>query len=216
MEQEIIIISTSITNIFDETQTRCGDGCINFENILSSDLSNVDNVNNFNEILTSELIDVKNRKTISRYPTLVALYNRYLNNKNCDNISSRFTYETMGTFTDVVGTYWVDLVEQVVPSTTIWGSSIILGNTIFDQQKFEYKKYSLFISDNTALPPNRLTSNVDVDTTTINVFNNPEFETNIVKTSNVYASSPNSDSIFIGEVINDGEKNNSNYFYVRS
>jgi len=122
----------------------CGDnGIISYSNLLTEDLINVDTVNEFEENLTSELIDVKNRKTLSAYPTLRGLYERYLNNTNCDNISSKFTYQTMGSFSDVIGTYWVDLVEQVVPSTTIWGSSIILGNTIFDQQKFQYKKGTL-------------------------------------------------------------------------
>jgi hypothetical protein len=35
-------------------------------------------------------------------------------------------------------------VEQVIPATTIWGSVKVYGNTIFDQQKFQYKKGTLF------------------------------------------------------------------------
>jgi len=47
-------------------------------------------------------------------------------------------------FSELVGTYWVDLIEQVIPSTTIWGSTYVYGNTLWDQQKFQYRKYSLF------------------------------------------------------------------------
>jgi hypothetical protein len=50
----------------------------------------------------------------------------------------------MDQFAHLIDSYWVDIVEQVVPATTIWGSVKIYGNTIFDQQKFEYKKGSLF------------------------------------------------------------------------
>jgi hypothetical protein len=48
---------------------------------------------------------------------------------------------------DKIGDYWLDLLEQVVPATTIWegcdNSGKIYRNTIFDQNKFTYKKYSL-------------------------------------------------------------------------
>jgi len=48
---------------------------------------------------------------------------------------------------DKIGDYWLDLLEQVVPATTIWegcdNSGKIFRNTIFDQNKFNYKKYNL-------------------------------------------------------------------------
>jgi uncharacterized coiled-coil protein SlyX len=54
-------------------------------------------------------------------------------------------------FMDKIGDYWLDLIEQVVPATTIWegcdNSGKIYRNTIFDQNKFKYKKYSLNFID---------------------------------------------------------------------
>jgi hypothetical protein len=47
-------------------------------------------------------------------------------------------------FSGLVGDYWVDLIEQVIPSTTIWCANHIYGNTLYDQQKFKYRAYSLF------------------------------------------------------------------------
>ena len=48
---------------------------------------------------------------------------------------------------DKIGDYWLDLVEQLVPATTIWegcdNSGKIYRNTIFDQNKYPYRKYSL-------------------------------------------------------------------------
>ena len=76
----------------------------------------------------------------------------YLNASNCgEDLSGKFTYNTMFEFMDKIGDYWLDLIEQVVPATTIWegcdNSGKIYRNTIFDNNKFNYKRYSLnFIS----------------------------------------------------------------------
>ena len=61
---------------------------------------------------------------------------------------------------------WTDIIEQVVPATTIWGSVKIYSNTIFDQQKFKYKNGSLFICDDYAAESIAFDLTVDVDKTT--------------------------------------------------
>jgi hypothetical protein len=72
--------------------------------------------------MLTELIDVKSRQTLSGYPTLKALYDRYLNSENyCLTTSSKFDYLTVNEFAGLIGDYWVDIVEQVMPATTIWG-----------------------------------------------------------------------------------------------
>jgi hypothetical protein len=126
----------------------CGDQ-IDFNLILTQSLSNTVVLEDFQYIISSELIDAKNRQTISSYATLRALYDRYLNsNTYCGNDSSAFNYMTMEQFSDLVGNYWVDLVEQVIPATTIWGSVRVYSNTIFDQQKFKYRSYSSLFNTN--------------------------------------------------------------------
>ena len=56
-------------------------------------------------------------------------------------------YNNLFEFMDKIGDYWLDLIEQVVPTTTIWEgcetSGKIYRNTIFDQNKYPYKKYTL-------------------------------------------------------------------------
>jgi hypothetical protein len=127
----------------------CGDSFIDFQSLLTRQLSAVTTVEDFEYFLTSELIDVKNRQTLSSYPTLRALYDRYMNSGlYCNTNSSRFDYVTMDQFASLVGNYWVDIVEQVIPATTIWGSVKIYSNTIFDQQKFKYKSYSTLLCGN--------------------------------------------------------------------
>jgi hypothetical protein len=123
----------------------CGDSKVDFSSLITTDLSKITTLEGFHNVMLSELIDVKNRKTIPSYPTLKAVYERYLYSENyCDNVSSKFTYKSMNELSELVGGYWVDIVEQVVPATTIWGSVKIYTNTVFDQQKFNYKTSSLF------------------------------------------------------------------------
>ena len=138
-----------LSNTATGTQQCCGDDKIDFNNLLTSPLSAVTTIEGFENLLVSELIDVKNRKTISAYPTLRALYDRYMNSSNyCSTNSSQFDYYTMDTFSNLVGNYWVDIIEQVIPATTIWGSVKIYSNTIFDEQKFRYRQYSTLICTN--------------------------------------------------------------------
>jgi hypothetical protein len=127
----------------------CGDNLIMFDELLTQPLSAITTVEDFEYYLTSELIDAKNRQTISGYATLRALYDRYLDSlEYCGTKSSAFDYLTIDQFADLVGNYWVDIIEQVVPSTTIWGSVKVYSNTIFDEQKFKYKAYSSLFCDN--------------------------------------------------------------------
>ena len=122
-----------------------GDESVNFSELMTQPLSAVTTIEDFEYYISSELIDAKSRKVLSGYPTLRALYDRYTNSSDyCATTSSAFDYTKMDQFAHLIDSYWVDIVEQVVPATTIWGSVKIYGNTIFDQQKFEYKKGSLF------------------------------------------------------------------------
>lgn len=123
----------------------CGADCMSFTSLTTTDLTNIDTAENFTEVVSTEMIDVKNRKTISNYATLRALYDRYLTSSLfTTNVSLAYTYDKMNALTKMVGNYWSDVVEQVVPSTTIWGSTKIYANTVFDQQKFQYKKGNLY------------------------------------------------------------------------
>ena len=130
---------------------KCGDdGCTNFDTLLTTDLTEIDTVLEFGSVLSNELIDVKSRQTISGYPTLRMLYDRYNLHAldYCDVDSSRFDYFDMDNFGKSVGDYWIGLIEQVVPATTIWGSTYTYKNTIFDQQKYKYRQNNLYLCDN--------------------------------------------------------------------
>jgi hypothetical protein len=62
----------------------------------------------------------------------------------CDNLGNQYNYDSLQNFIDLIGDYWINLVEQLVPSTSIWkGATRYYRNTVFDQPKYKYKNYSL-------------------------------------------------------------------------
>lgn len=139
----------TILNTGSMPSTCCGDNQIDFNALLTQPLTAVTTLEEFEYYAISELIDAKNRQTISAYPTLRALYDRYMQSTTyCGTQSSAFDYTTMDQFAGLVGDYWVDIIEQVIPATTIWGSIKVYTNTIFDQQKFKYKAYTSLLCGN--------------------------------------------------------------------
>jgi SprB repeat len=188
----------------------CGDANIDINGLMTQPLSAVTTVEDFEYFLTSELIDVKNRKTITSYPTLKLLYDRYVNNLQCSGQSNGFNYYLMDTFSNMIGNYWVDIVEQVIPATTIWGSTKIYTNTIFDYQKFQYKSYSTQFGFNGNSFPKVLSPATGVScnaSATTKVIQGYTTETaqffnagQIQNYNNIYVIQMNSGSEFIGNV----------------
>jgi cell division protein FtsB len=125
------------------------DGCLNLDDLLTTELSEIDTVQEFSTVISSEFIDAKNRQTISSYPTLRLFYDRYNNHalEYCDVDSSSYDYFDMDNFGKTVGDYWIELIEQVVPATTIWNSTYTYRNTIFDQQKYKYKSNNIYLCE---------------------------------------------------------------------
>lgn len=128
------------------SSTCCGDDFkVDFDKLTTEPLSAATTNEKFDLMMNTELVDAKNRKTISAYPTLRALYDRYMaSNYYTMNQSSAYDYDKMDSIAKKVGDNWVDVIEQLVPATTIWGSVKVYGNTIFDQQKFKYKLGTTF------------------------------------------------------------------------
>jgi len=135
----------------------CGDVNINFSGLTNSDITETNTLESFKDFLTKNLTDVKTRKVISNYAVLRAIYDRYLLSTNYGvEVSNMFDYNKMDEFTGLVNNYWNDLIEQVIPATTAWGSVKVYTNTIFDQQKYKYRGYSSFLCNDTLnfpIPP---------------------------------------------------------------
>ena len=91
-------------------------------------------------------INVRNRQFAtdggtSGYPTLQSIYWKYLESEKDQGIKNdNFTYKTMIEYVNGMGDYWVRLVEQMIPATTIWTTGVKMENSIFHRQKFVWRR----------------------------------------------------------------------------
>jgi hypothetical protein len=100
----------------------------------------------FAQSFYKNMINVRNRQTFSDarnngYPTLQSIYRKYLESEETVGIpSNKYTYQKMIDFIDGIGDYWIRLLEQFVPASTIWTAGQKMENTIFDRQKFVWRR----------------------------------------------------------------------------
>jgi len=92
------------------------------------------------------MINVRNRMYTSNgktggYPTLESVYWKYLQSQENIGIeSNNFNYENMIEYVVGIGDYWVRLVEQMIPASTIWNSGVKYENSIFHRQKMVWRR----------------------------------------------------------------------------
>lgn len=100
----------------------------------------------FAQTFYNTMINVRNRQTISDganngYPTLQSIYWKYLQSEETVNIpSNKFTYQKMIDFTLGIGDYWTKLVEQMVPSSTLWVGGQKMENNVLQRQKHVWRR----------------------------------------------------------------------------
>ena len=91
-------------------------------------------------------INVRNRQFITDgktggYPTLQSIYWKYLESRELAGIENdNFVYQTMIDYVNGLGDYWIRLIEQMVPATTIWNAGTKYENSIFHRQKFVWRR----------------------------------------------------------------------------
>ena len=120
-------------------------------------------------------INVKNRQTIDDgktggYPTLQMLFLDYVKKKCGDN--NEFRYNKLFNYVNSLGTYWIKIVEQFVPSTTLWQGGVRVENSLFHRDKFVYKHNTELLRI-TTLPEGNRNSNETYlgDTGSVNLRN---------------------------------------------
>jgi hypothetical protein len=100
----------------------------------------------FAQTFWRNMINTRNRQFITDgktggYPTLQSIYWSYLESlTNAGIPNNNFTYQTMIDFVNGMGDYWIRMVEQMVPATTIWNTGVKLENSIFHRQKFVWRR----------------------------------------------------------------------------
>jgi hypothetical protein len=100
----------------------------------------------FAQSFWKNMINVRNRQFSTNgktggYPTLESIYWRYLESGVAVNIpNNNFTYRTMLEYVNGIGDYWIRLVEQMIPATTIWNTGTKIENSEFHRQKFVWRR----------------------------------------------------------------------------
>jgi hypothetical protein len=91
-------------------------------------------------------INVRNRQFSTDggtggYPTLSSIYWKYLESQKLANLdNNNFNYNTMIDYVNGLGDYWIRLVEQMIPASTLWNTGVRYENSIFHRQKFVWRR----------------------------------------------------------------------------
>lgn len=105
----------------------------------------IENFFEFYKTFWMNMINVRNRQNssdgkTSGYPTLQSLFWKYLTMYQDVGIqNNNFTYQNMINYINGLGSFWINLIEQFVPATTIWNTGTKFENSIFHRQKFIYR-----------------------------------------------------------------------------
>lgn len=100
----------------------------------------------FSQTFWQNMINVRNRQYITDgktggYPTLQSIFWKYLESEETVGIpNNKYTYQKLIDYVNGIGPYWVKLVEQMIPATTIWNGGVKFENSIFNRQKFVYRR----------------------------------------------------------------------------
>ena len=99
----------------------------------------------FSQTFWENMINVRNRQYITDgktggYPTLQSLWWKYIEAEGSDVPTNQYTYQKLIDYVEGIGPYWLKLVEQMIPATTIWNGGIRYENSILQKQKFVYRR----------------------------------------------------------------------------
>lgn len=85
----------------------------------------------------STLINVKNRKVSRGYPSLQYLW--YIYYQSVYNPDKTITYSQIYKYMNYIDGFWLKLVKQFIPATTILTAGNKVDNTIYGREKYNYK-----------------------------------------------------------------------------
>jgi len=100
----------------------------------------------FTQTFWQNMINTRNRQYISDgktggYPTLQSIFWKYIESEQTVGLpNNKYTYQKLIDYVNGIGPYWTKLIEQMLPATTIWNGGVRLENSIFNKQKFVYRR----------------------------------------------------------------------------
>jgi hypothetical protein len=100
----------------------------------------------FSQTFWENMINVRNRQYISDgktggYPTLQSIWWKYIESEETVGLpNNKYTYQKLIDYVNGIGPYWMKLVEQMIPATTIWNTGVKMENSVLHKQKFVYRR----------------------------------------------------------------------------
>lgn len=100
----------------------------------------------FSQTFWENMINVRNRQYITDgktggYPTLQSIFWKYIESQETVGLpNNKYTYQKLIDYVNGIGPYWMKLVEQMIPATTIWNTGVKMENSILQKQKFVYRR----------------------------------------------------------------------------
>ena len=99
----------------------------------------------FAQTFWQNMINVRDRQfggsRIGGYPTLGSIYWKYLESQSAIGVQNDdFSYNKMIEYVNGLGDYWIRLVEQMIPASTIWNTGVKYENSSFHRQKFAWRR----------------------------------------------------------------------------
>jgi len=88
------------------------------------------------EILSQIITNSHVIKYENSYVSLAQVYNAYQQSTGF----TPYSYISVTEFINRLSPYWVNIIEQFVPATTLWVGGNLIGNGLFNRPKFKYKK----------------------------------------------------------------------------
>ena len=100
----------------------------------------------FSQTFWENMINTRNRQYITDgktggYPTLQSIWWKYIESEQTVGLpNNKYTYQKLIDYVNGIGPYWMKLVEQMVPATTIWNTGVKFENSVLHKQKFVYRR----------------------------------------------------------------------------
>ena len=100
----------------------------------------------FSQTFWQNMINARNRQFITDgktggYPTLQSIWWKYIQQfQNTGTENNKYTYQKLIDYISGLGPYWMKLVDQMIPATTIWNGGTRFENSILHKQKFVYRR----------------------------------------------------------------------------
>jgi hypothetical protein len=100
----------------------------------------------FSQTFWENMVNVRNRQYITDgktggYPTLQSIWWKYIESEQTVGIpTNKYTYQKLIDYVNGLGPYWMKLVEQMIPATTIWNTGTRFENSVLHKQKFVYRR----------------------------------------------------------------------------